>query len=110
MDPDRGLLKKGEKRIALGRRAFEILLVLLEHAGQVVSHGELLTRVGPKTVVEDNNLRVQLSAIRRALNDGEDPVHYILNVPGRGYSFVAEIERLQANRISPRIRRYFSAR
>ena len=93
LDPESGSLMKSGSQVALGRRAFEVLLVLLEHAGEVVSHRDLIARVWPETVVEENNLRVQLSAIRRALSDGDNPTQYILNVPGRGYRFAAQVAR-----------------
>lgn len=86
------LLLEG-KPVQLGSRAFEVLVVLAEQAGAVVSHADLVHRVWPHSVVEENSLRVHISALRRAL--GETPERrYIVNVPGRGYSLVAEVERI----------------
>ncbi|MEG1406155.1 MAG: IMP dehydrogenase, partial [Alistipes sp.] len=72
-------------------RAVDILLILLEHAGNVVSKQELIARVWPKSVVEDGNLRVHMAALRKALGDGQAGQRYIVTVAQRGYSFVAPL-------------------
>jgi predicted ATPase/DNA-binding winged helix-turn-helix (wHTH) protein len=69
----------------------EILLALLEHAGERVSKEQLVAHVWPDTTVEEANLRVHVSALRRALADGRDGNRYILTDAGRGYRFVAPI-------------------
>ena len=74
--------------IELGSRAFDILLVLTEARGALVTKDEILSRVWPDTVVEENNLVVQISALRKALGERRD---FIRTVSGRGYRFVAEI-------------------
>jgi predicted ATPase/DNA-binding winged helix-turn-helix (wHTH) protein len=89
--PERGSLLEGSKRIRLGTRALEILIALVERAGEVVSNQDLIARVWPETFVEDNNLRVHLALLRKALHDGHDQVRYILNVPGRGYRFAIPV-------------------
>jgi TolB-like protein/DNA-binding winged helix-turn-helix (wHTH) protein len=68
---------------ALGARAFDLLLMLMEHHQRVVSKDELMASVWPGLVVEDNNLTVQISALRKVF--GPDA---IATVPGRGYQFV----------------------
>lgn len=87
----RRLVLEAGQPLRLGRRAVEILLVLLEHAGQVVSKQQLIARVWPKSVVEDTNLRVHVAALRKALGDGQAGQRYIITVAQRGYSFVAPI-------------------
>jgi predicted ATPase len=67
----------------------DILLILLEHAGEVVSKQTLIAGVWPKSVVEDINLRVHMAALRKALGDGQAGQRYIITVAQRGYSFVA---------------------
>src|SRR5471032_2875976 len=67
--PGRRLLLKGGKPVAVSSRALEILLVLLEKNGAVVSKQELMARVWPGTVVVDASLRVHLVALRKALRD-----------------------------------------
>lgn len=96
------LLLRDEKPVHVRGRAMDILLLLVERAGQVVSKRDLIERAWPGVVVEDANLRVQLASLRRILGEGEDGPRYIANVPGRGYCFVAPIRRLQlAGRASP---------
>jgi DNA-binding winged helix-turn-helix (wHTH) protein len=87
------LLLEGDKPLSLGGRALEILTVLLERPGELVSKGELMARVWPNIYVEPSNLKVNISALRRVLRDGEDGNRFIINIPGRGYSFVSPVER-----------------
>jgi TolB-like protein/DNA-binding winged helix-turn-helix (wHTH) protein/Flp pilus assembly protein TadD len=74
--------------VELGSRAFDILVILIEARGALVTKDEILRRVWPHTVVEENNLVVQISALRRALGENRD---FIRTVSGRGYLFVAEV-------------------
>jgi DNA-binding winged helix-turn-helix (wHTH) protein len=90
--PTQFLLLEGDKPVGLGSRALEILIVLLERPGELVSKQELMGRVWPNIFVEPANLTVHMSALRRALRDGRDGNRFIINVPGRGYSFVASVE------------------
>ena len=81
------LVSKAGWPVALGGRALDILAVLLEAPGQFISKATLIERVWPCSVVEENNLRVHIAALRRAL-DGQ---RYILNDPQRGYCFAAKV-------------------
>ena len=76
---DRSLSRDGVP-IALGGRAMDILALLASAAGETVSKNTLLDKVWPGLTVEENNLQVQISLLRRALGDG-----WIITVPGRGY-------------------------
>ncbi|WP_148044022.1 winged helix-turn-helix domain-containing protein, partial [Massilia aurea] len=88
--PARKLLVRGETPVPLGGRAFDLLVALIARAGEVVSHHELVVAVWPHSVVEENGLRVHMSALRKAL--GENPSdQYILTLPGRGYRFVKSV-------------------
>src|SRR5271169_1731424 len=87
------LLLDGEKHVRLGGRAFDILTLLLERAGEIVGKEELITRAWSQTFVEESNLKIQISALRRTLGDGQGEHRYIVTVPGRGYSFVAAVHR-----------------
>jgi TolB-like protein/tetratricopeptide (TPR) repeat protein len=78
---ERRLLARGVP-VALGGRAFDLLLVLIEHRDRVVGKDELLATVWPGVVVEENNLTVQVSSLRKALG-----AHAIATVAGRGYRF-----------------------
>jgi DNA-binding winged helix-turn-helix (wHTH) protein len=77
--------------VAIGSRGLDILGVLVERAGEVVSKDEIIAAVWPGTVVEDSNLTVQISALRRVLDRGRTQGSCIQTVPGRGYRFVAVV-------------------
>jgi predicted ATPase/DNA-binding winged helix-turn-helix (wHTH) protein len=85
------LLLEGDNPVRLGSRAFDILVFLIERAGEVVGKEELIARVWPRTFVEEANLKIQVSALRRALGDGQGGNRYIVTVVGRGYNFVAPV-------------------
>ncbi|VEF10349.1 transcriptional regulator [Pseudomonas fluorescens] len=89
--PKQRLVLEGEQPLRLGRRAMDILLTLLAHAGEVLSKQQLMAAVWPDTVVEEINLRVHMAALRKALGDGQAGQRYIITVAQRGYSFVAPI-------------------
>lgn len=89
--PTQFLLLEGDKPAPLGSRALEILIVLLERPSELVSKQELMARVWPNVFVEPANLTVHISALRRTLRDGRDGNRFIINIPGRGYSFVAPV-------------------
>jgi DNA-binding winged helix-turn-helix (wHTH) protein len=90
--PTQFLLREGDKPVPLGSRALEILIALLERHGELVSKQELMARVWPNVFVEPANLTVHMSALRRALRDGKDGHRFIVNIPGRGYCFVASVD------------------
>lgn len=85
------VLQEGERPVRLGSRALDILLVLVTRAGELVSKRELVALVWPDTVVVEANLTVHVAALRRALGDGQGGNRYIVNIPGRGYRFVAPV-------------------
>lgn len=87
--PQRRVLTDGGRPIRLGSRALDILLFLVDNAGRVVGKDELIAHVWPTTFVEEANLRVHLAALRKVLGEGQEGKRYIVNVVGRGYSFVA---------------------
>jgi len=89
--PERGQLLNGGVRVGLGSRALAILTLLAEQAGEVVPVQEITDRVWPNIFVQDNNLRVHITAIRRALRAGADDDVEIVNVPGRGYRLSADV-------------------
>src|SRR6201995_5755899 len=84
-------LKRAKDPVPLGGRAFDLLIALAKRAGEVVSYKELISSAWPNVTVYDGNLRVQIAALRKALNDGEAGAGYITNVAGHGYSFVAPV-------------------
>jgi DNA-binding winged helix-turn-helix (wHTH) protein len=88
------LLYREEKMVALERRAVQVLRYLVEHHDRVVSKDELLEAVWPDTFITDGVLKRAISQARRALGDVADEAKFIETYHGRGYRFVANVERL----------------
>jgi DNA-binding winged helix-turn-helix (wHTH) protein/TolB-like protein/Flp pilus assembly protein TadD len=87
---ERRLLRDG-KAVPLTIKAFDLLHLLVENQGHLLQKEELLRRIWPDAVVEENNLTVTISALRKALDEGPTDPQYIETVPRRGYRFVAQI-------------------
>jgi predicted ATPase/DNA-binding winged helix-turn-helix (wHTH) protein len=83
--------------VPVGQRAFEILLLLVSRHGELVTKDELMTAVWPGIVVEENNIQVHVSALRKVLAKAGDAGRYLVTIPGRGYRFVAPVECDSAN-------------
>ncbi len=90
----RRLLLEDDRPIRIGSRALDLLTALLERAGDVVSKEDLLAYAWPTTVVEETSLRFHMSSLRKAIGDGQNGARFIANVSGRGYCFVAKVERV----------------
>src|SRR5438445_2787609 len=95
------LLLERDKPVRLGSRAFDILAALVERPGDVVGKEQLIARAWPQTYVEESNLKIQVSALRRALGDGQGGNRFVITVPGRGYNFVAPVRREEASLSAP---------
>jgi len=95
VDVGRRLLLRDGEVVTLAPRVFRLLLALIRHSGTLLTKDDLLKELWPDAVVEENNLTVIISVLRKAL--GEDPHQhrYIVTVPGRGYSFVAEVREIR---------------
>jgi TolB-like protein/DNA-binding winged helix-turn-helix (wHTH) protein/Tfp pilus assembly protein PilF len=93
----RGLCRRDERGVfvpvVIGSRALDVLGVLIEGDGGLVSKDEIMAAVWPGTVVEDNNLTVQISAPRRILDPGRAEGSCIQTVAGRGYRLVGSVTR-----------------
>jgi predicted ATPase/DNA-binding winged helix-turn-helix (wHTH) protein len=87
-------LEKDGKPMRLGGRALDLLTVLVERAGEVVSNRDILERVWRGVAVDESSLRFHIKNLRRALADNSPDAPYVTNVSGRGYCFAARIERL----------------
>jgi len=87
------LLEKDGNPVKLGSRATDILRLLVSRAGEVVSKNELLSYAWYGLSVEEISLRVHVAELRKVLGDGKDGARYITNIPGRGYCFVAPVQR-----------------
>src|SRR5262245_2944586 len=94
LDLERRELSRMGAAVPLGHRAIEVLCALTAAKGALVTKDELMRLVWPGLAVEENNLQVQVSALRKALQSGDDPQSYVVTVPGRGYRFTG----LQASR------------
>ncbi|MGI8897951.1 MAG: winged helix-turn-helix domain-containing tetratricopeptide repeat protein [Pyrinomonadaceae bacterium] len=95
IDPVKRLLLRDGEPQPLTPKAFDILLVLLQHRGGILEKDELMRAVWPDTVVEENNLTRNISALRKALGDSPNEHQYVVTIPGRGYRFVADVRELQ---------------
>ena len=85
------LLARDGKPVSLGSKAFEVLICLVMHAGEVVTKDELLKTVWPGSFVEESNLSQHIFTLRRALGDRST---YIVTVPGRGYQFTERVREV----------------
>ncbi len=91
--PRQQLLHRDGERVRIGSRALSLLIALVEKRGELVSKEALISRVWPETFVEEANLRVHISGLRKVLGDTTDPPQYIANVSGRGYRLIAAPSR-----------------
>jgi len=90
----RRLLRDGAP-VILTPKVFDTLLVLVEHHGQSLSRSELSARIWPETSVGEHNLNQSIAVLRKVLEDNPRQPDYIATLPGRGYSFIAEVRRAE---------------
>src|SRR3979409_694483 len=95
------LIERSGEPLELGGRAMDILIALVERAGDVVSQRDLIDHVWPNVQIHDSHLRYHVGALRKALRDGQDGARYVINVPGRGYCFVGPTTRSPTNEATP---------
>jgi DNA-binding winged helix-turn-helix (wHTH) protein/TolB-like protein/tetratricopeptide (TPR) repeat protein len=86
----RRLLRDGEP-IALNAKTFDLLAFLVENKGRTITKDEILEAVWAGQFVEEANLTVQISALRKALGEKKDAPRFLVTVPGKGYKFVADV-------------------
>ncbi|HVE57183.1 MAG TPA: winged helix-turn-helix domain-containing protein [Pyrinomonadaceae bacterium] len=98
LDPKQRKLLSENKVVQLSSRAFEMLLLLVQKQGEVVEKSEILDKVWSDSFVEESNLVVHISALRRVLGETRGERKFIETVSGRGYSFVFPIEEAESNR------------
>lgn len=91
VDTVRRVLLKNGQTIALNPKAFDLLLALLKRHGEIVTKNDLLDAVWENQFVEEKNLAVQITALRKAFGERKDENRFITTVPGTGYKFVAPI-------------------
>ena len=91
LDSAERLLTRAGQPVHLTPKAFDLLVALVERHGRLVTKNELMTAVWPDTHVEETNLAFTVSALRKALGNGEEADRFIQTVPTRGYRFVASL-------------------
>ena len=96
LDLRKRTLSRAGVPVRLGSRAVDVLCTLVEANGDLVTKDTLMAHVWPNQVIEDNALQVQVSALRRALEEGTDGQTYVITVPGRGYRFAGLGNRRRA--------------
>src|SRR5689334_18474944 len=85
LDFERRKLLRDGAAVALGGRAIDVLCALVSAKGELVTKDELMSQVWPGLIVEENNLQVQISALRKALGTGKGGQSYVVNTPRRAY-------------------------
>jgi DNA-binding winged helix-turn-helix (wHTH) protein len=91
VDPAERVAFRDGKPLILTPKVFDTLLCLLRNRGRVLSKDEILQEVWPDTFVEEVNLAVNISTLRKALGESAQEARFIATVPGRGYRFVAAV-------------------
>lgn len=86
LDCSKRTLSRDGKAVELKPKAFDLLQYLVENHGKLITRNELMEHIWPDQFVADNNLTVQMSALRKVFGDGP-----IKTVPGKGYTFVSEV-------------------
>lgn len=94
LDPTERILSCDGTTVSLTPKAFETLLCLVRDQGRMLTKDDLLKQIWPDTFVEEVNLAVNISTIRKALGENPQDCRFIATVPGRGYRFVAEVRRV----------------
>lgn len=101
VDPLTRTLRRREEVVTLNRRAFDVLVYLVQNPGRLLTRDELLKSVWPDTFVDENSLAQSISTLRRALEEKPGDNSYIVTLPGRGYQFVAQVKVLASNLAIP---------
>lgn len=90
--PEERQLLRDNQAVPLTAKSFDLLVVLVENRGHLIEKEELMKRIWPDCFVEEANLSVNMSALRRALGEGPNERQYVETVPRHGYRFVASVE------------------
>ena len=91
VDRVRRKLLRGERNIHLTTKAFDLLVVMAEHNGELLERNRLIELVWPGQLVEESNLSVTVSALRKALGEHKGEDRYIVTIPRQGYRFIADV-------------------
>ena len=96
LDAQKRLLRRGTETVGLTPKAFDVLLLLIQHSGELVTKDEIMRAVWPDSFVEESNLTQTVFMLRKALGETAEQ-RYILTVQGRGYKFAAEVKEVLTN-------------
>jgi DNA-binding winged helix-turn-helix (wHTH) protein/tetratricopeptide (TPR) repeat protein len=91
LNPQKRMVFRDNAPVALTPKCFDVLLVLVEHAGEVLVKEQVMEAVWQDTAVEEGNLNRHISTLRKTLGESPNDHRYVVTVPGRGYQFVAEV-------------------
>ena len=106
--PEQQALFRRELPVRMGNRAFDILALLVQRAGKLVTKQELISMVWPDTFVDESNLKVHIATLRKALDEDVRHLSCIATVIGRGYRFVAPVETFGKNARAQPAKRFFN--
>jgi len=106
IDAEKRVLLRDGQIAPLSPKAFDTLLVLVEHHGEVVGKDDLMELLWPNSDVEESNLAHHISALRKTLGESLNERRYIVTVPGRGYRFAADIKEADDNTSDLIVARY----
>ena len=95
LDGTKRLLFKSGKPVALHPKTFELLELLIDRRGEVLSKNDLLDAIWANQFVEESNLTVHVSTLRKTLGEVRGENRFILTVPGKGYKFIGEEKELE---------------
>src|SRR5262245_39309363 len=95
IDPQKRVLLRQGEAVPLAPKAFDTLLALVEHHGEVLEKDRLMDILWPDSQVEEANLPLHVSAVRKALGESPNERRYIITIPGRGYRFAAEVVQVE---------------
>ena len=93
LDPAQRVISRDGTPLSLTPKVFDTLVCLVRNQGRLLTKDELLKEIWPDTFVEEVNLAVNISTLRKAFGEGPQDGRYIATVPGRGYRFVAEVQK-----------------
>ena len=99
LDAGNRQLRRDDKPLPLPAKAFDLLLALVENNGRLVEKDELFRNVWQDQIVEESNLTVHISQIRKALGENKNKPRYIETVPGYGYRFAGNVSNLEDEEI-----------
>src|SRR5688572_30390656 len=97
LDPAERLLLRGWEAVVIPPKTFDVLTVLVRSGGRLVEKRELMEEVWPDTAVEEANIQVQVSAVRKALGERQNGSRFIETVPGKGYRFIARTKEVSGH-------------